>query len=91
MIKENTSFVWKESRSVSRNGMVILRDSNADHYIYGEITYKWILYAAVDEEYEPPYTGFLGKEGKIWLLMMAGSAAMVVFLSILLIRKKKKS
>lgn len=78
------------ARLIDRSGMVILRDRDGDRHIEGEITYKWIFYAAVDEDYVPPKTGLLTADGTFWLICLAGSAAFLLAAALLLLHKRRK-
>ena len=70
--------------------MTILRDKNGDRHVEGEITYRWIFYAAVDEDIDPPYTGLLAADGKFWLACMAGTAVFLLIAALLVLHKRRK-
>ena len=56
----------------------------------GEIEFKWVFCAAVNEEYDPPETGILHADGGIWLYTMCGAAGMTVIMLFMIFMKKRK-
>ncbi|MCR4795813.1 MAG: hypothetical protein K5898_11750 [Ruminococcus sp.] len=92
------SVVWNDTsyvdsvksshRIVSRNGTEVLEESN--NSAYGDIVFKWIFYAAVDEDFVPPNTGLFAVNGRIWLCCMAAVATMILFMLPLLLKQKRK-
>lgn len=78
------------ARLVDKKGVTILRDKNGDRYVEGEITYRWIFYAAVDEDIDPPYTGLLAADGKFWLACIAGAAGFLLIAALLVLHKRRK-
>lgn len=83
-------FIDYGHRVVSSDGTQTLREKSGDNYIYGEVTFRWIFYAAVDETYTPPNTGFLSQNSAVYAAVVAAAAVMIIIM-LLLIRKKKKS
>ena len=92
------SVVWNDSsgveasqsgnRIVSLNGTQVLDEKKTNSY--GDIEFKWIFYAAVDEDFVPPNTGLLAVNGRIWLWCMAAVAFMILLMLTLLVRQKRK-
>lgn len=78
-------------RLVTKDGTTILVEPNVDGTAYGEINYKWIFYAVVDEDYNPPYTGLLSGSGKIWLACMGVVFILILGLLFLMYRRKKEN
>ena len=78
------------ARLVDKKGVTILRDKNGDRHVEGEITYRWIFYAAVDEDIDPPYTGLLAADGKFWLACIAGAAGFLLIAALLVLHKRRK-
>lgn len=76
-------------RIVSLNGTEVLED-NASVHLYGDIEFKWIFYAAVDEDFVPPNTGLLAINGRTWLYCMAAVSFMIMLMLPLLLRQKRK-
>lgn len=83
-------FIDEGKRIVDKKGVTVIRDKDGDRYVYGEITYKWIFYAAVDEDYEPPYTGMFAVDGSLWLSCIAASAVLLLAMALLVLRKRWK-
>ena len=78
------------ARLVDKKGVTILRDKNGDRHVEGEITYRWIFYAAVNEDIDPPYTGLLAADGKFWLACIAGAAGFLLIAALLVLHKRRK-
>lgn len=77
-------------RLVDIDGEHVLVGSDDEGYVEGEIEFKWIFYAAVDEDYDPPNTGLLSVNNKFWLMMIAVLAVLTVGLLLLVMLKKKQ-
>ena len=75
-------------RVVSTNGTQVLKETKGSSY--GDIEFKWIFYAAVDEKFVPPHTGLLAVNGRTWLYCMAAVASMILLMLPLLLRQKRK-
>ena len=75
---------------VDVNGTVIERPRSGKDHIEGEIEFKWIFYAAVDEDYTPPDTGLLAASDTFWLVCIAVLLVMTAVLLILIAFKKKE-
>jgi hypothetical protein len=89
-LDEDMRHIDEGSRIVTDKGITIVRDKNGDRHVEGEIIFKWIFYAAVDEEFEPPDTGFLSTKDRFWALSIAGSAVLVAVMALLLLIKKRR-
>ena len=77
-------------RLVDKDGEHVLTGPSGSGYSEGEIEFKWIFYAAVNEEFDPPDTGLLPTDGKFWLGCMGGVGALILIMLLLLGRKKKR-
>ncbi|MDD6345498.1 MAG: hypothetical protein PUA51_04685, partial [Oscillospiraceae bacterium] len=77
-------------RLVDIDGEHVLVGSDDEGYVEGEIEFKWIFYAAVDEDYKPPDTGLLNVSNSFWLICCAVILLFIVIMLILLHRKKKE-
>ncbi|MCR5730666.1 MAG: hypothetical protein K6G20_09980 [Ruminococcus sp.] len=78
-------------RLVDINGEHVLVGSQDEGYVEGEIEFKWIFYAAVDEDYVPPKTGLLAASNKFWIMLLAVFAALTGGMILLVFLKKKKN
>ena len=123
-------------RLYDRDGEHVLRGPNGEGYVEGEIEFKWVFYAMIenstlipdppgtdgpapgsgtdtpdggtdstpqtdsgtdnspgdstpDDGFFPPYTGFMMKDGKFWLISM-GVIALMIAVLLVLIKKQKK-
>lgn len=77
-------------RLVDIDGEHVLVGSEDSGYVEGEIEFKWIFYAAVDEDYDPPKTGLLSVNNKFWLLAIVVLAVLTGGLLLLVMLKKKE-
>lgn len=76
-------------RLIDINGEHVLVGSEDEGYVEGEIEFKWIFYAAVDENYKPPNTGLFATSNTIWMILVAVAAAMTAVMLVLVCLKKK--
>ncbi|MBQ1518587.1 MAG: hypothetical protein IIZ53_01910, partial [Ruminococcus sp.] len=60
-------------------------------YVDGEIEFKWIFYAALDENYVPPNTGLFLSSSKFWVAAIAVLSAVTGGMLLLVFLKKKKN
>ena len=93
VVWNDTSFadqVAEAHRIVSLNGTQQTGTGKNRIEMYGDIEFKWIFYAAVDENFVPPQTGLFAVNGRIWLYSMAVVAAMILMLLPLLLKQKRK-
>ena len=73
-------------RLVDINGEHVLVGSADSGYVEGEIEFKWIFYAAVNEDYNPPKTGLFAVSNRFWitaiavLVVLTGGLLLLVFL-----------
>jgi len=77
-------------RLIDINGEHVLVGSQDSGYVQGEIEFKWIFYAAVDEEYDPPKTGLFLTNNKFWMAAIAVLAIMTSGMLLLVFLKKKQ-
>ncbi|MBQ8927169.1 MAG: hypothetical protein IJ055_02700 [Oscillospiraceae bacterium] len=77
-------------RLVDIDGEHVLVGSDDEGYVEGQIEFKWIFYAAVDEDYEPPNTGLLGVNGAFWIVCIAVLFVLIAGMLLLLFFKKNK-
>ncbi|MGN1411903.1 MAG: hypothetical protein ACI4WH_05255 [Oscillospiraceae bacterium] len=84
-------FIDYGERLVDTNGTTIIRKGDEDAYIYGEVTFKWIFYAVVDETYNPPKTGILGnKPSLIYVIILCICLILIIIMIVLIMLKKSK-
>lgn len=84
-------FIDYGHKIVSKDGTEIVSEGSGDHYIYGEVEFRWIFYAVVDEGYKPPNTGVLSMEGCAYIMAVSAVAAALIIILILLILRKKNN
>lgn len=77
-------------RLVDIDGEHVLVGSQDSGYVEGEIEFKWIFYAAVDEDYVPPRTGLLAASSRSWLIAIAVLSALTGGMILLVFLKKKQ-
>lgn len=73
---------------ISSEGTTIVREKNGDECISGEVEFRWIFYANVDTNYNPPKTGFYSE---IFLYIILFVVAVLLIIMIIFVTKKKKS
>ncbi len=83
-------FVDKGHRLVSNSGVEVLREESGEDYTYGEVDFKWVFYAVVDESYTPPNTGVLSPLNIVCIIASAVVAVMIILLILLIFKKKKE-
>jgi hypothetical protein len=95
----NCSITWDDSdaggfidygrKLVDTNGTTIVSEGSGESSIYGEVRFKWIFYAVVDESYVPPKTGLdsFYKKMEIGLLICMGC---LVAGAIVVVKRKNK-
>ena len=76
------------TRLVSSDGVEILEAESGDNYIEGKVWFRWIFYAAVDEEYTPPNTGIFDSENIGYFAVIAILAILIIFILIAILIKK---
>ena len=74
-------------RIISSDGTSIVREKNGQESISGEVEFRWIFYANVDTNYNPPKTGFYSE---IFLYVILFIAAVLLISMIILVTKKKR-
>ena len=89
-LDEDMKHLNEGERFVTDKGTTIVRDKDGDRHVEGEIIFKWIFYAAVDEEFTPPDTGLLSIKNSFWLWCIAVSGSLVAVMALLLLIKKRK-
>lgn len=77
-------------RLIDINGEHVLVGSESTGYVEGEIEFKWIFYAAVDENYQPPKTGLFAADSTFWLLCMAVLGVLICGMLLLVLLQKKQ-
>ena len=77
------------SKLVDSDGVHVVRDADGDTYISGEVTFRWIFYAVVDEDYTPPNTGIFGMGEGIYILIVLIIAILILCVLILLKSRKR--
>lgn len=81
------AFIDFGQKTVSKDGTEIVREG--DRFIYGEVTFRWVFYAVVDEEYVPPKTGIFSYENNVYIIVMIAAAVLILILLLLIAVKKK--
>jgi hypothetical protein len=77
-------------RLVDVNGTTILREGSGKTHISGEITFKWVFYAVVDDSYTPPKTGLTAIDTRTEILILVILGIMICGMIALIIVKKNK-
>ena len=77
-------------RLVDINGEHVLVGSQDSGYVHGAIDFKWIFYAAVDEDYDAPKTGLLAASNAFWLAAISAAAVLAGGMFLLIFLKKKR-
>ncbi|HAE53316.1 MAG TPA: hypothetical protein DCG30_08690 [Ruminococcus sp.] len=77
-------------RLVDIDGEHVLVGSDDSGYVEGEIEFKWIFYAAVDENFNPPDTGLLRSSSSLWIICSVIMLLLVMIMILLIMLKKKK-
>ncbi len=78
------------SKLVDSDGVHILQDANGAAYISGEVTFRWIFYAVVDDGYIPPHTGIFGLSEGVYIIIILIIAILILCMLILLKRRKRE-
>ena len=89
-LDEDMQHIDEGERLVTDKGITIVRDKDGDRHVEGEIIFKWIFYAAVDEDFVPPDTGLLSVKNSVWLWSIAGAGGLVAVMLLLLVIKQRK-
>lgn len=76
-------------KMVDKDGTAVVREGSGQENIYGEVTFKWIFYAVVDESYVPPKTGVLSDESRVYAAILAVAGGLIIIMLILLVCKKR--
>ena len=77
-------------RLIDRDGEHVLVGPNDSGYVKGEIEFKWIFCAAVDEDYDPPKTGLFAAGDTFWIYAVAVFAALAGGMLLLIFFKKRE-
>lgn len=77
-------------RLVDKDGEHVLVPGVTPDDLWGEIEFKWIFSAAINESYKGPKTGLLAINGKIWIACMAVIGVFIIILLLLMINNKKR-
>ena len=77
-------------RLADSSGAWVLRPPEESGPTWGEIEFKWIFSAAVNQSYMGPKTGLLAIDGKIWIACMVVVAVLIAVVLVLLNKKKKQ-
>ncbi|MBR7039432.1 MAG: hypothetical protein IKI21_09315 [Oscillospiraceae bacterium] len=82
--------VNKGHRLVDKNGEHTLVGPDESGHVEGEIEFKWIFYAAVDEEYDPPETGLMAIDQTVWLAVCIILSMFVCLMLLLLLLQRTR-
>ena len=77
-------------RLVDINGTHVLVGPDESGYVEGQIEFKWIFYAAVDEDYDPPKTGLFAGDHSFWLICIAVLSVLILGMLILVLLKRRR-
>jgi len=90
-VNDSGSFLIDEGhRIVTADGIKVERPKSGIDSVDGEIEFKWIFAAAVDENYDPPNTGITLDALAVWAVISAVLLLMIGIMIILISIKKKK-
>lgn len=84
-------FIDYGQKLVDENGTTIIREGSGDDYIYGEVRFKWIFYAVVDDSYVPPKTGISAFNATTEIVILSVLGVLICGTVILVAVKKKKT
>lgn len=97
----NCSVSWDEEdaggfidyghKLIDENGTTIIREGSGDNSIYGEVRFKWIFYAVVDEDYKPPKTGLSLFDAKTEIILLSSMSVLICGMLVLIVVKKRKN
>lgn len=85
------TFVDYGQKVTDKNGTEVIREGSGDDTVYGEVTFRWIFYAVVDEEYVPPKTGIFADNDLIYVGAAAVVGSMIVLMVLLIYKRKRES
>ncbi len=88
-VGEGDYYIDEGHKLVDKDGTHILDPGMEIDNSWGEIEFKWIFSAAVNQSYRGPKTGLLSIDGRIWIACIAAVGVMILILLILLIGSKK--
>lgn len=79
-------------RLIDETGEHVIREKEGKEYISGEVRFRWIFYAAVDESFTPPDTGVLATGYKLYSIVLGIIVVMIIAMLIInyLADSKKK-
>ncbi|MBQ8920875.1 MAG: hypothetical protein IJ060_13370 [Oscillospiraceae bacterium] len=77
-------------RLVDIDGEHVLVGTQDSGYVEGQIEFKWIFYAAVNDDYTPPKTGLLGTNNAFWMACIAAAGILTGGMILLVLFKKKE-
>lgn len=83
-------FIDYGSKVTDKNGTEIIREGSGEDSIYGEVTFRWIFYAVVDEGYVPPKTGIFADTDWIYAGAVITVGILIVILLLLLYKKRQE-
>jgi hypothetical protein len=78
------------SRLVDSQGTHVVRQGSGDGESYGDVSFKWIFYAVLDENYVPPKTGILGGLSLLQIGIIITLTFLICLMIFLIILKKKR-
>ncbi len=76
-------------RVVGKDGEEVIQEPSGTTTITGEVTFQWVFYAVIDEEYEAPQTGLMAVKSWVWILLLAVLGVSVILLCILIFFKRR--
>ena len=76
-------------RLIDINGEHVLVGSQESGYVEGEIEFKWIFYASVDDDYVPPRTGLFLASDNFWMMALAVVSVLTGGMMLLIFMKKR--
>lgn len=78
------------ARVIDQNGEHIVREKNGQDHVWGQVRFRWIFYAVVEDEQIPPKTGVLGVATIWYIVILSVLTIGIIILFVLLKNKKKK-
>ncbi len=78
------------SKKITADGVEIISEGNGTVSVYGQVEFRWIFYAEVDESYTPPNTGFFGST-LMYVVVIVILAILIAFMLIAIWIKKRKN
>ena len=76
------------SKKYDSDGIHIIKDKSGNSDIMGNVKFRWIFYAVIDENYVPPKTGVFTQNSFMYIIICCVLVLAILILCILIYRKK---